>query len=182
MEAHHLTQTHASSTQAATWAIGLAVLVLTLGGCSPWATYPPVEHTQGLARPVYEPIPTLMAKSITFAHDRYHAVDDIVINLPEGVSAKTYDLVLRKIGRGRSMAETDAEAYTVREIRTRGQEAQVDLVCPRSDGLHELVTLYFKNNLMDGWRIESTRLWRIRVERPTANYPGVAVATEPTSS
>lgn len=169
----------------------LATLTLTFGGCSPWATYPPVEHTQGLARPAYEPIPTLMAKSIAFAHDRYNAVDDVVINLPEGVPAKVYEKVIRKIGRGRPMTDDDANAYTIQEIRTRGPEAQVDLVYPRSDGLHELVTLYFKNNLIDGWRIDSTRLWRIRVERPRAHYPllltpdgpaSTAVASEPDAS
>ncbi len=168
-------------------AVSMVCIGVLLAGCAPWATYPPVEHTEGLARPAYEPVPTLMAKAITFAHDRYMAADEVVINLPEGVTPNVYNIVLRKIGRGRPMTDNDENAYTVQEIRTRGPEAQVDLVYPRSDGLHELVTLYFKNHLIDGWKIESTRLWRIRVERPQANYPMVApddtaVASEPDAS
>lgn len=144
------------------------------GGCTPWATYPPVEGAVELTGPKVEPIPTLMAESIAYAHERYaRAQGELVINLPPGASKSVYDDVLEDLpGGARPMSAGDTAAYSVEQVRLRGRNAEVDLVVPRSDGFNEFLTLYLDQGFPPAkWVVKRTRLWRIRVAAPTANYP-----------
>lgn len=157
---------------------GAAAMALLATGCAPWATYPPVEHTARLVDPAFEPMPTLMADAVRYADETYNAMDEPVFNLPEGVKPRVYDLVIRKLGRGRPMMAGDTRAYHITAIRTRGPEAEVDVVAPRADGLYELVTLHFKEKFGKGYQIASTRQWRLHVDVPGPHYVAPAEPTE----
>ncbi len=161
-------------------AVAVAILVLlAITGCASFSTYPPVEITGGLTNPSFEPLPTLMAESIRFAYEHYgHGEEDFAINLPEGVPPEIYSRVIRKLGgRGHPMTEPGENAYHVLQIRSRGTEAEVDLVYPRTGSIYEMVTLKFSRRLVEGWVVLSSRLWRIHVDTPTMNY----IPPEPTT-
>lgn len=155
-------------------------------GCAPWATYPPVEHTSKLVNPTFEPMPTLMAETVRYAHDHYGTVSDTTFNLPAGMGYKVYDKVIAKLGFGRPMQAGDQVAYHITAVRTRGPEAEVDVIVPRADGVYELVTIRFKEKLGKGPTIASAREWRVRAEPPSANYvappPSEVANAEPVNS
>ncbi len=51
---------------------GAVITLAMLGaGCAPFATYPPIEVTAGMAQPVYEPFPTLMARAIEYTRTEF---------------------------------------------------------------------------------------------------------------
>ena len=156
----------------------LAGGLFAVAGCAPWATYPPVEHTAKLVNPSFEPMPTLMAKAITFVHDEQAAMPELVYNLPSGVPMRTYEIVQKKLAGGRPMQLSDSRAYHVTAVRTRGPEAEVDVIVPRTDGLHELQTVRFKQKFGKGYQVTSSRQWRLRVEPPMANYQPPIEQTE----
>ncbi len=145
-------------------------LAAALSGCARWATHPPIEGTERSGGPSVEPIPSLMADAIRFAHDRYGGQDDVIINLPEGTPAAVYEMVTERLGSGRPMMASSERAYHVTEVRVRGLDAQVDLLSPRKDGYYHFVTISFRLDLLHGYRVASTRLWRIREEPLPPNY------------
>jgi hypothetical protein len=134
------------------------------------ATYPTMEGTVDLGSPGVAPIPTLMAESIRFAHDRYNQDEgEIVINLPPKTPPHVYERVLREIGSGRVMRPEDTRAYHVETVRVRGLDGSVDLIYPRGDEF-ELVTIHFRKGLFSPYRVTDTRLWRIHVDVPPAHF------------
>lgn len=139
-------------------------------GCAPWATYPPIEHTSKLINPNFEPMPSLMADAVRYAKETYGTVPDVTFNLPAGMSYKVYDKVIAKLGYGRPMQPEDTLAYHITAVRTRGPEAEIDVIVPRADGLHELVTIRFQQKFAKGYQVESAREWRVRADPPPANY------------
>lgn len=152
-----------------------AFLIVAVGlsqtaGCAPWATYPPVEHTSKLVNPTFEPMPELMSRAIMYVHDEHAAMPALIYNLPEGVPPRAYKLVQNKLPEGRPMQPGDDRAYHVTAVRTRGPEAEVDVIVPRADGLHELETVRFKQKFGKGYTVTSTRQWRLRVEPPAPTY------------
>ncbi len=163
-------------------------LAAALSGCSRWATHPPLEGTRPSGGPTAEPIPSLMADAIRFAHNRYGGHDEVIINLPEGTPAAVYEMVTDRLGSGRPMMASSERAYHVIEVRVRGLDAQVDLLSPRKDGYYHFVTISFRQDLLRGYRVASTRLWRIREEPPSPHFtsptppePQAAVAERPGS-
>ncbi len=148
----------------------LVLVVLLVGGCSRWATHPPLEGTGPSGGTIAEPIPSLMADAIRFAHSHYRGHDEVIINLPEGTPAAVYEMVTDRLGRGRPMMASSERAYHVTEVRVRGLDAQVDLLSPRKDGYYHFVTISFRQDLLRGYQVAHTRLWRIREEPPAPNY------------
>jgi hypothetical protein len=67
-------------------------------GCSPWATYPPVEvkPAQAMTRETFEPLPTVMGLAIDYARTEYLAGKDYPINLPVGSGWQSYEKVFEK--------------------------------------------------------------------------------------
>ncbi|MHC4946730.1 MAG: hypothetical protein ACYTG1_00500 [Planctomycetota bacterium] len=160
----------------------LAALTALVAACAPFATYPPVEGSLNLSQPDFEPIPLLMAEAIIFCDERYGSAGEVVFNLPEGTPPPVYERVIRHLGEGRPMEAGDAQAYHVEEVRVRGLDAQVDVIYPRSDGVHQLVTISFRKKLRH-YAVASTRLWRIHVEAPPPHYvapESEAIAAQPT--
>ena len=161
---------HGRSTIAAL-IVGLVIVVAT--GCSPWATYPPVEikPAKQLTRESWEPVPTVMAVAVQYARDTYTKDQDLAINLPEGTPALVYDKVIAKVGEGRPLRNAGEPAIHIKEVRTRGFDAQVDLVYARPDGMHQLVTLTLNRTVFQSWRVVNARPWQLRDFTPPApNY------------
>ena len=151
------------------WILTLAVLI-TLCGCTPWATYPPIKGAADISNPNLAPIPGLMAAAIRRAHTERGGEDEMVINLPAGASYKVYDKVLEKLEEGRPMTRVGEAAFHVAEVRIRTVDAEVDIIAPGSGGVPGLTTYKFKQNVLSGWTIEDKRFWRIHVAIPAPNY------------
>jgi hypothetical protein len=145
----------------------LLALAFFLCGCTPWATYPPIED---ISNPALAPIPTLMAEAVRYVHEQDDGEGEVVLNLPEDTPAKVYDKVLEKLGAGRPMETGDRQAYHVEAVRVRAVDAEVDLIHPGNGGAPELMTIYFQQQFLDGWRVKWHRRWRIRIEAPEVRY------------
>ena len=135
--------------------LGLTAVVWLLVGCTPWANYPPIEGAAAINNPNVPPIPILMAEAVEWMHENYGAEgDEIVLNLPPNTPATVYDRVIVRLKEGRPMTFGDGRAYHVTNVRVRTVQAEVDVIAPRADGVHESTTLYFKNHLAKGWLVE----------------------------
>jgi hypothetical protein len=144
-----------------------------LPACAPWSTYPPVETkmAQKVTKPTFEPVPTVMAVAVNYAKDRYLNGQDVAINLPEGAAADAYEKLFRKLGYGRPMTMPGEPNITIQEVRTRGLNAQTDVVYQRADGLYQLVTLTMSRGALDKYKVTETRVWQLRnVPAPTPHY------------
>jgi hypothetical protein len=133
-------------------------------GCSPWATYPPVEVAPAtmVTRPTFEPVPTVMTLAIKYARSEYASGQDLAVNLPLGADWQTYEKVFERLdGGGRPMMQPGEAAIHIVEVRARAFEAEVDLVYPRPGGPNQLVTLFMHRGFND-WEVKNTRQWQIR--------------------
>lgn len=148
----------------------LMVLTIVTAGCTPWATYPPVEGTVELNDPALSPMPTLMADAISFAREHYAPDHDLVINLPADTAADVYLKVINALGEGRPMTAEDETAFHIQVVRVRGLQAEVEVIYPRMGRVHELVTIRFRKKVLGRYEIDNTRLWRYEVEAPGAHY------------
>lgn len=155
-------------------ALALLAPIVLLSACSPWATYPPVETkaAQALAKPTFEPVPTVMAVAIDYSRDNYTPGKELPINLPAGADWEVYDKVFTKLAHGGTpMTKRGQPALCIEEVRTRAFEAEVDVVYPRGDGLNQLATLQLERELFKDWRVKTARQWQIRsIEMPDPNY------------
>jgi len=153
-------------------------LTAALWSCAPFATYPPIDGAVGIDNPVYEPVPTIMADSFRYVHDRYNAGHDaFAVNLPPGTPAKVYDKVLLKLGTGEPMTDSSQWGYHLVELRSRGLSAEADFVVPRPGAPHALVTLHLEKQFND-YSVKSAKVWNLPVSVPGPNYvpPPVAEA------
>ena len=140
-------------------AIGGAMILLS--ACAPSATYPPVETTARLAKPTYEPVPTVMATAIKYVRENCTPGQDLAINLPAGMSSEVYDKIFQKLGSGRPMTMPEELAIHIQEVRTRNFNAQVDVIYPRVDGFNQLMTITMKRTLLENYRVERVRPWQL---------------------
>ncbi len=160
-------------TKQSTLVLFLIACITSSTGCAAWSTYPAIPGAMQIGHPEVEPLPTIMAEAIRYGNERYLNQEQPVFNLPEGVTLSTYDAVKRRLRGGSAMREPEQRAIHVKQIRTRAHNAEVDIVYPRDDGLHHLVTLHMKQRLLNRFDVEHTRLWRIHVEAPQPTYPAL---------
>ena len=159
--------------------------ILLFSGCSTVATYPPIETESALSfsNSANEPVPTIMAKILTYAHGRFGGMDVIVFNLPDGVDKETYNIVAKKLGGALPMTSPNEIAYHIIELRLRGFSADADVVFPSASGGYEMATIQLKSSLVDPWVITDDRVWLIPTsEPPTPNYSIEAIVEVETDS
>ena len=148
----------------------LLALAFFLCGCTPWATYPPIEGAVDISNPALAPIPELMADAVRYVREQDGEEGEIAINLPEGTPAKVYDAVIERLATARPMQAGEKRAYHVEAVRVRAMDAEVDVIHPGNGGAPELMTVYFNQNLLEGWQVKWHRRWRLRIEAPEAHY------------
>jgi hypothetical protein len=156
---------------AARFALGLGVLAFPLlNGCTPWATYPPIQGAAGFNDPYLDPIPFLMAESISSVYERDGGEGVLLFNLPEGTPPQIYEIVARKLGTGEPLRRAGDPAYHVLQVRVRSMDAEVDVVHRGVQGFPELVTVHFYVQAPQGYRVTNMRVWRFQQEEPTPNW------------
>jgi hypothetical protein len=150
--------------------IAVLVSVGFIGGCTPWATFPPIEGAVDFNNPALEPIPTLMARAIQRAAEQDETSGTIVFNLPEDTPESVWRKVAERLGDAKAMTTAGQAAYHVTTVRIRTVEGEVDVVSSGPDEVPQLRTIGFKQQI-DGWKIVSTRNWRVRITAPEPHYP-----------
>jgi hypothetical protein len=161
---------HISSGRLGSMLVGAIAAAFICAGCTPWATYPPVEGSVDMSSSSLSPIPELMAEAIWYAHARDGRGDEIVFNLPEGTPQDVYGRIQKRLEGGRPMREIDEPAYHVVEVRVRTVDSEVDVIHPDNDGNPQQITIAFRQNLLTGFRVERVRVWRYHVEAPPPHY------------
>ena len=154
----------------------LLLLIILFSGCTPVATYPPVENGVALvfSNSSNEPVPTILADTLLYAHEHFGGMNTIVFNLPEGVKKETYTVVSEKIGGAIAMDTSGQLAYHITELRKRPFHAEADIVFPVSGGQYEQATIYLSSSLSQPWTVQRERIWMIPVtELPAPNFPAV---------
>jgi hypothetical protein len=146
------------------------VAITIVCSCAPYATYPPIDGAVGIDNPGYEPVPTIMADSFEYVHERYNAGHEtFALNLPAGTPAKVYDKVILKMGEGEPMTDPSQWGYHLVELRSRGLSAEVDFVIPRPGAPHALVTVHLEKKF-NNYSIASAKVWNLPVTVPSPNY------------
>jgi hypothetical protein len=153
----------------ATLLLGLACLFA--AACSPAITYPPEKGVLTSRASPGEPVPTLMAYAIEYAHDQWGWEEDFAINLPAGTPAWVYEKVIKRIGGGHPLEHPGEPAYHVTRVSSQGNTGMVDLFYPKPDGDYGYATLTFELQLIGGYEHSATRIWQTREQPPAPNYP-----------
>ncbi|MHC5113151.1 MAG: hypothetical protein ACYTGP_01825 [Planctomycetota bacterium] len=170
-----------------TFLAGFAVLVLAVSGCTPWATYPPLEGATGINDPALHPLPDVMGEALWYVHsadvdnksNRYGG-GELVFNLPPGTPSAVYDKVVTKLsGDARPMTDPNEAAYHVVEVRVRATQAEVDVIHPSATGAPEMVTVTLRQDGFRGFGTVDMRRWRYQVSAPEPQYPWVAADAPP---
>jgi len=160
----------------------IGLLGAALAGCTPWATYPPLEGAVEISNPGVNPLPELMARGIEYTRNHLSGVElteaemeaePIVFNLPEGTPASVYGRIIKHLhDNARPMTDADESSYQVTAVRVRMSDAEVDVIHLAADGAPELVTLHFKQNVLKGYQVKSYRRWHYSVDMPGPHYVG----------
>ncbi|MHC4318368.1 MAG: hypothetical protein ACYS1B_07480 [Planctomycetota bacterium] len=144
----------------------LTTVLLALSGllttaCAPAITYPLEEGVMTSRSAANEPVPTLMAKAIEYAHTEWGEEGD------------------QRLGVGHPLEDPDEPAYHVTRVSSQGNEALIDLFHPKPDGTYGYVTLTFRLQLIGGYQHLTTRTWQTGDQPPPPAYPETVVGTSP---
>ena len=125
----------------------ILLLFVCVIGCSPVATYPPIEteEIQKLTKSAHKPVSTILVKTLEYMHSHFGGMDEVVFNLPVGMGVKTYAVVSEKVGDAEPMSYAGQPAYHIIELRVRGLEADADVLFPSASGGYKMVTLHLES-------------------------------------
>ncbi len=156
------------------------IVLFVVVGCTPIATYPPVENGVAItfSNSENEPVPTIIAESLLYANKCFGGVDGIVFYLPEGMSNETYVAVCAKLDGATPLHSPEQVAYYITSLRKRPFHAEVDMVFPSTTGQYEQATIYLSSSVIDPWKVTRNRVWLVPVkELPLPNYELRGVGT-----
>ena len=180
----------------------ITLILLCSFGCTPIATYPPIENrtAKKFTAKVSEPVPTILATTIQYAFDKLGGMEAIVFNLPEGLDEKVYSRVIKRLNGATAMTDAKQAAYHIVQLRVRGLKAEADVLFPVDTGWlgitsqgglgslpdevvdaeereYKMATIHLEGSLVEEWKVTRDRVWRVPVaEIPTPNKPSVATA------
>ena len=142
--------------------IPITLIAFMLAGCAPYASYPPIENTAAVTDPTFEPVPTVITKSIEWAQARESSSDaepTSAFLLPVGTSNKAYAEIEERIP-GTTRAAVNESAIGIKSVRVRGFHASVDVSVPREGRSPMLYTLTLQSKPFEQWKVIDERRWR----------------------
>jgi hypothetical protein len=151
----------------------LSVLLasLVLSACATMATYPPTAGSGGVTA-TQPPLPQIMASALRYAQQRGNPNAPLVFNLPPRTLQAAWDDVAKRLGDGaRPMTEGDREAFTVRQLRLNGSQAEVDVVYPSPEGVYQVMTVHLEGAFGVDYRPMYTQRWLIPSKAQPFNPP-----------
>ena len=150
-------------------------LAFTAGGCSNYASFPPLEGDSPAAKASHAPVPEVVATAIEWcvAREDYKQQEKpIEFQLPSGMTQDAHDEViswLEKSGWSTS-SESNDNSIEIRSVRLFGLKAMVDLSVPRGSGPRQLVTLELQSYPFQNWQVIGANRWRFNEEQLQRNH------------
>lgn len=155
-------------------AVRPALLVLgclALAGCGIYANVPPQTGDIATHDPNHPTIQKVMAIALRAVMEEQPLSGEYTVVLPPGTLPETYNGILPHVGRGATWSSGGnapiPPVVEVKQVRVRGEKAEVDVVRPSSGGAGEgppmLVTAKLTYDLIGGWNVRTLRLWRAGV-------------------
>lgn len=158
-------------------------LMLTLGGCTPYATYPPVGQGE-IAVPWMHPIPQVMGKALGNTYQRTSdsfvsagTPADLVFSLPEGITTGVWtrvgvDTGVENARMARAEDLTDGTPiWSVEQVRIRNRRAEVDVIYPTPGGAYLRATVIFEADPFKAYQVSHFQRWRTEVDNPLFSLP-----------
>jgi hypothetical protein len=155
-------------------AFGLVCGALALPGCAPYANYPARgEDDPAINDPNIIPAPDVIEVSLARVLKSWPVEGDFVINLPQGMSRRRAEEVLRRLDNPHahlvSLETSGLPAYHVTRVWIRpGARAQVEILRPvfgiggRDEAaLFQPVTVKLRRSPIEAWQIDAVRVWPI---------------------
>ncbi len=155
----------------------LAIVVLgavIVAGCTPSMTYPAYPGAPK-ADPSMQPMPSLMADAIKFAHQQLSPNSEIVIDLPAMTPKQVWRQVLKSCAPCRPMTPSDKVVWSVRQVKLSGGKAEVDVVYP-AEGIYRLATVHFTGATGQPFYPSQLQFWLVPVTAPVCNTPEAVIA------
>lgn len=181
--------------------LACVVMLLAGGGCVSWASYPAAPGEVAIKDPNNPAVEELMMTGMRWVVSKHPPMDAsgkhvgegrLALNLPVGIKPKVYRRVAEAAGGGAeplSEMNKSLPIYHIREIRIRGDEAQLIAVIPAATlgespaggPVYQEIKIGFTGGL-GPWRVVSFREWGPGgAEAPAPNYyvpePGPGTAT-----
>ncbi|MEM7227361.1 MAG: hypothetical protein AAF432_00955 [Planctomycetota bacterium] len=153
----------------------LVVVSMLITGCAPVSTYPPVQGTRGVTNGHLQPLPDIMVEALRYTYEKHGDGESFVINLPQPAEPNLYERISKRLSHHvdvpiRPMTNPGEPAFTIQQVRSRGNLAHVDVVYPGESGSLESATYTMKFEFVGGYFVDHVRVWRVPVETPPANY------------
>ena len=158
------------------------LMVVIVGGCTPYSTYPPVAQAE-VQVPWMYPMPQVMAKALQTTFDKTTPPLEaesgrpmLVYALPEGISQRVWRQVGIDTGSegAREWNEADLDAgtpiWSVEQVRIRNKRAEVDVIFPVSEG-YERATVILEALPLAPYQVKFFQRWRVAVDTPAFSRP-----------
>ncbi len=158
--------------RAASAAVAVGVVGV-VAGCTSVMTYPEYPGAPK-ADPSMQPMPSLMADGLKFAHTRVAPTAEFVIDLPPNTPKQVWRQVLKSCTPCRPITPSDKIAWSVRQVRLSGGKAEVDVVYP-TDGIYQLATVHFTGATGQSFYPTQLQLWFVPIQAPVCNTPEAVI-------
>jgi hypothetical protein len=158
------------------------LMVVIVGGCTPYSTYPPVAKAE-VQVPWMYPMPQVMAKALRTTFDKTSPPLEaesgrpmLVYALPEGISERVWRQVGIDTGSegAREWNEADLDAgtpiWSIEQVRIRNKRAEVDVIFPVSEG-YERATVILEALPLAPYQVKFFQRWRVAVDTPVFSRP-----------
>ena len=160
--------------QSMTLILSLAVFTAA-GGCSNYASFPPLEGDSQIAEASNAPVPEVIATAIEWcvAREDYTQQEmPIEFQLPVGMNPDTHEEVVHWLEKSgwNTNSESNDNSIEIRSVRLFGLKAMVDLSVPQGIGPRQLVTLELQSYPFQNWQVIAANRWRFNEEQLQRNH------------
>ena len=145
------------------------LLLATVSGCTPWATWPRIPGSPSLSTPTLHPIPRLCVLAVGAIREELGDESPLVINLLPGLDEKEAEEIMENFPGATTLTESGS-AYHLMKVRVRVVEAEVDVLVPTDSGKCDTWVVKFKQQISD-WDVESVRRFRHQKPAPAPRIP-----------
>ena len=145
------------------------LLLVTLSGCTPWATWPRIEGSPSLSTPTYHPIPRLCVLSVGAIREELGDESPLVINQLPGLNEKEAEEFMVNFPGATNLTEA-GPAYHLMSVQVRVVEARVEILVPTETGKCDLWVVELRQQIKN-WKVESTRRFRVQRPAPAPQIP-----------
>lgn len=145
----------------------LFIVLLGLGGCSPWVNIPAQRGDLASHDPNTSTVHEAVTVALRHVIGQYPPAGPYAVIMPEGTLAETMGLLNAALpeGAGALADETGrTPVFRVAGIRIRGWGGQVDIIPPAGLKPKRLLSVYLDHDL-EGWYVRRTHLWNMPLER-----------------